>query len=176
MNALGWLLTIIGGCMAFYGGVIGTEVWGRFGTTRVMHMPTLIFGGLMLIIGVMILLAKMLGGKSTADNEATKEQTIFNGKAVLENDAYKIYLTKKFDINFNNALNKFICGDKLFDNVDEALHHAQSKDWAENDIVDGIAKEEAGQNSEHDGGLSIALRIFAVIAILITIWVLAYNN
>lgn len=141
MNILGWLLTLIGSALAFYGGVIGAEVWGRYGTTRVMHMPTLLFGGLMLIIGVMLLLAKMLSKNNGSTNlvEVQKNQ-IFNGIARLENDAYKIYLTKCYEISFSDALKKYICADRLFEDVDGALLYAKELDWERNNIVDGVVK------------------------------------
>jgi hypothetical protein len=44
----------------------------------------------------------------------------------LSNDAYKIYLVKKYEIEKNDVLSKFICNDKLFATVDEALEFAHS--------------------------------------------------
>ena len=42
----------------------------------------------------------------------------------INDDAYKIFLTKKFNIEFNQALNKYIVGDKLLNNMEEALEYA----------------------------------------------------
>ena len=42
----------------------------------------------------------------------------------LNDDAYKIFLTKKFNIEFNQALNKYIVVDKLLNSIDEALKYA----------------------------------------------------
>lgn len=44
----------------------------------------------------------------------------------LSNDAYKIYLVKKYEIEKNDVLAKFICNDRLFATVDEALEFAHS--------------------------------------------------
>ncbi len=42
----------------------------------------------------------------------------------LEDDGYKIYLTKKYQIEKSDVLGKFICRAKLFDSVELALAHA----------------------------------------------------
>lgn len=42
----------------------------------------------------------------------------------LDDDSYKIYLTKKYNIEFNQALSKYIVVDKLFETIDSALKHA----------------------------------------------------
>lgn len=39
----------------------------------------------------------------------------------LTNDAYKIYLVKKYPLEFNDVLKKYIFKDRLFDTVDDAL-------------------------------------------------------
>ena len=52
------------------------------------------------------------------------ESEFFDGVNSLEHDAYKIFLTKKYSIARNDALNKIICKDKLFDSIDEALNYA----------------------------------------------------
>lgn len=43
------------------------------------------------------------------------------GDKTLANDAYKIYLVKKYPIEFNDVLKKYIFNDKLFDSADDAL-------------------------------------------------------
>jgi len=50
----------------------------------------------------------------------------FKGNRDLDNDAYKIFLTKTYCIEKNDALGKFICGDKLFDNLDAVLNFAHN--------------------------------------------------
>ena len=48
----------------------------------------------------------------------------FSGTKDLNSDAYKIFLTKKYGVEKNEALGKIICGDKLFDNAEDALSYA----------------------------------------------------
>lgn len=147
MKVFGWLLTIVGGALAFYGAFIGNTVYGLYGKHSVMHMPSIMFGGLMLIVGVMMLLASGFSKKDEESVSSIKTNERFNGVAKLDNDAYKIYLTKRYDINFNNTLNKYICSDKLFDNVDDALLYARDLNWKEYGITDGIIKA----NENYDG-------------------------
>lgn len=52
-------------------------------------------------------------------------------KKTLDNDAYKIFLVKKYKIEHNTVLNKYIVDDALFDTVDEALAAARVKDVEE---------------------------------------------
>lgn len=61
-------------------------------------------------------------------NTKTQNQSInnslpeFNGAMDLQNDAYKIFLSKKYNIQKNNLFNKFeVDNTKLFDTLDEAL-------------------------------------------------------
>ena len=42
----------------------------------------------------------------------------------LDSDAYKLYLAEKYSIKRNDAFEKFVCDDKLFDSIDIALAHA----------------------------------------------------
>jgi ABC-type multidrug transport system fused ATPase/permease subunit len=56
--------------------------------------------------------------------EKTTQQTVQKFKKEemsLTNDAYKIYLVKKYPLEFNDVLKKYIFKDKLFDTVDDAL-------------------------------------------------------
>jgi hypothetical protein len=169
MKALGWLLTIIGSLLVFYGALIGNKVYGVYGISHnVIHMPSILIGGLMLVIGVMLLLANFL-----SKNQAHKANNKFIGYADTKNDAYKIYLTKKYDIAFNSTLNKFICENKLFDNVEEALKYGKDLDWQENKVFYEIASKAANTNeriidiSEVKGdGVFLILKIVIALAIV----------
>ena len=46
----------------------------------------------------------------------------------LSNDAYKIYLVKKYPLEFNEVLKKYIFNDKLFDSVEDALLAVHQED------------------------------------------------
>ncbi len=60
----------------------------------------------------------------------------------LEDDAYKIYLVKKYPVEFNEVLKKHIFNNKLFDTVDEALvamHKVELQEEA--DAANKVKKE-----------------------------------
>ena len=57
-------------------------------------------------------------------------KSTFNGDRSLSNDSYKLYLAKHYNIDKNATLDKFVCNDKLFNNVDDALTYADSLEQA----------------------------------------------
>jgi hypothetical protein len=61
--------------------------------------------------------------------------TEFSGDKSLDNDSYLIFLTKKYAIEKNGVLDKFICAEKLFNNIEEALGYADEleKNFAKKD-------------------------------------------
>ena len=69
--------------------------------------------------GAIALYLKGSNGKATCT-------TSFSGETNLSNDAYKIFLTKKYLIEKNEALGQFILQDKLFSTIDEALEYANN--------------------------------------------------
>ena len=60
----------------------------------------------------------------------------------LTNDAYKIYLVKKYEIEKNDVLSKFICNNRLFATVDEALEFAHSLEILQTDNVASITTDD----------------------------------
>ena len=68
----------------------------------------------------------------------------FDGERELTNDAYKIYLTKKYNFEKNEILGKIACEGSLFDSVEQALMHAQKLDKEnQKSIVEPPVAEEA---------------------------------
>ena len=59
-----------------------------------------------------------------------KDSFEFSGEKDLTLDGYRIYLVKKYSIEKNEALGKFVCGERLFDDIEGALSHADSLDDA----------------------------------------------
>lgn len=58
------------------------------------------------------------------ESEQLIEAVKFAGDRELSSDPYKIYLSKKFDIQKNDVFSKFICQEKMFPSIDEALAYA----------------------------------------------------
>ena len=56
------------------------------------------------------------------------EKYEYTGEPTLKNEAYKIYLSKQYNIEKIETINKFQCQGKTFENAQEALRYAQSID------------------------------------------------
>jgi len=70
-------------------------------------------------------------------NQSSQEPTEigFSGEKVLTNDGYKIYLVKKHAIEKNDVLGKFVCSERLFDSIDEALAFADSLENPASEVI-----------------------------------------
>jgi hypothetical protein len=68
--------------------------------------------------------------KNTIDNSIVAKTTNPDIVGNLDDDAYKIYLVKKFEVEFNDVLKKHIFNQKLYDSIDDvikAMHEAELK-------------------------------------------------
>ena len=63
--------------------------------------------------------------KSNSFNKST-----FSGERSLNNDSYKLYLTKNYGVEKNIALERIVCNEKLFSTIDDALAYADSLEQA----------------------------------------------
>ena len=102
----------------------------------------IIVSAVFLILGVGIYLyARKNDSKKSMENDESnhKPDKEKNGQDVkniqinssernIDNDAYKIYLLKKYPIEHNAILNKYILMDRLFDTADAALTYASELD------------------------------------------------
>jgi hypothetical protein len=152
--------------------IIGACIWTLFlirGWSAVSDMQAM--GGRMyqqiisdaqqsLTIQTIVVILLFLGGifikgSPTADqaneakdspNNSLPSNGRFNGSKDLNSDAYKIYLVKKWSIEKNDALNKFILKDKLFDSIEEATKHANDleSEWEATMDSTGVTMGEAG--------------------------------
>ena len=105
-----------------FGGVVGLEVPGMIGGAgRVMNLPTVLIGGVLFLAGIILF---SLADSSPSVSERSVATPTFVGEANLTNDSYKIFLTKQYRIERNQALEQFECDGKLFDNAKTALEHA----------------------------------------------------
>lgn len=76
----------------------------------------------------------------TVASPAMAKPTIAKEKKSLDNDAYKLYLVKKYSIEFNDVLKKYIINDTLHDSVDLALQAAHSIESEQDLKADKINK------------------------------------
>jgi hypothetical protein len=58
-----------------------------------------------------------------AEAEVIVEEVKFSGDRDLNNDAYKIFLSKKYDIQKNDVFGKFVCQEQMFPTIEEALDY-----------------------------------------------------
>jgi hypothetical protein len=83
---------------------------------------------------IFVLVTKNLAKEQEKEEEEKLKEVKYAGVQTLSNDSYKIYLTKKYNIEKNDVLSKFICSDKLFDTVDDALTYAMQIDAKSSEI------------------------------------------
>ncbi len=70
-----------------------------------------------------------------------KKKNTFIGEKSLANDAYKIYLLDFYSITKNDVLSKFICDEKIFESVDDALEYAHEKDKRNDEELNNLEIE-----------------------------------
>ena len=78
------------------------------------------------------------GNSSWSNKDQESKDTkaeIFIGEKSLNNDGYKIHLVKKYRIENNEVLKKYILNQSLFDNVDLALEAAHSLECKVNEMI-----------------------------------------
>lgn len=51
---------------------------------------------------------------------------IINGEKSLGNDAYRLFLLKKYGVSKNDVLNQFVCDNKLFNSIDDVFDYAHN--------------------------------------------------
>lgn len=59
-------------------------------------------------------------------NKVGQKEKSFIGERIISNDKYKLFLIDKYNIKKNDVLNQYVCDEKLFTSVDEALSHGAS--------------------------------------------------
>jgi len=56
--------------------------------------------------------------------EVVIEEVRFDGSRDLNNDAYKLFLSKKYEIQKNDVFDKFVCQEKMYPTIDEDMKYA----------------------------------------------------
>jgi len=49
---------------------------------------------------------------------------LFEGERTIHNDSYKLFISQKYNIQKNDLFKKFVCNEKLFETIDEAIAFA----------------------------------------------------
>ncbi len=84
---------------------------------------------------------------------------LFSGPESLDNDSYKIWLVRTHRIEKNDAMDSFICDDRIFSSFEEAIQHAHSIEqsgWTDNGEIESndIRSDVESSNSEIAGDLT----------------------
>ena len=69
------------------------------------------------------------GGQADQSNNHTK--LIYKGEPELSNDSYVLYITKKYAIEKNEVLGKYVLNEKLYDSLSEVLEAGSKSELAE---------------------------------------------
>ena len=137
---IGYALLGIGGMVLVWAFFIFDTTVAVDAYTRVNNLGLLndqrnysMLGGFVAVVGIFFLLRTESKDKQekSSDLPITSpriDNQGFNGSKSIDNDAYKIFLVKKYAIEKNVALDKFIVGEKLFNSIEEALIYASGMD------------------------------------------------
>jgi hypothetical protein len=142
---IGWILISIGGAIVLWAFFIFDTTVAVDAYMRVNNLGLLndqrnysMLGGFVAVVGIFFLLRTESKDTQVKDmKEKPKNQPIsspriinqgFSGNKSIDNDAYKIFLVKKYSIEKNVALDKFIVGERLFNSIEEALIYASGMD------------------------------------------------
>ena len=71
----------------------------------------------------------------TDTKNGINENIIFDGEKNLENNSYPLYLVKKYRIEKNDVLNKFVLNDKAYETIIDCLKIADQLEKKENKVV-----------------------------------------
>lgn len=104
-------------------GVIAQVVWAFLYNAN--HLRRLIEKGYVLADGDTTNVAAQQAAKMSPSAMGLRPEP-----AGLTNDAYKIYLVRKYKIERNDALQKVIVKERLFDSIEDALVFADQEDKA----------------------------------------------
>jgi ribosomal protein L40E len=89
---------------------------------------------------------------SRVPEEDPRFQYQFTGEPELSNDSYQLYLTKKYAIEKNDVLSKYIVGENSFPDVSSALSYAHNLEKEKSQIKKSIAKKDGSIECGKCGG------------------------
>ena len=99
---------------------------------------SIILSAISLIVGTLI----QLFGKDNKKKESL-DQVDYQGDRNTKNSNYQLFLTRKFSIEHNSTLNKYVINNDVFDNLDAALEKASSLYESQLQLQDELHQIEA---------------------------------
>lgn len=92
----------------------------------------LLFAGLMIVSGVILFASSRKTSEAPPTGRDDRSTAAaFAGSRDVEADGYRLYLVRKYSIEKNAVLEKFVVGNRLFDSLSEALRYAHELDTSE---------------------------------------------
>jgi len=92
----------------------------------------LLFAGLIIVSGVILFASSRKGREARSAERGDKSTAAaFDGSRDVEADEYRLYLVRKYSIEKNAVLEKYVVGTRLFESLSEALGYAHELDIRE---------------------------------------------
>lgn len=101
-------------------GVIGLIIAERFSATPTFSFWISFFLGPIGLI--LVALSNRLPERSEAS--AASARTSFDGERDLASDGYRLWLAERYNIKRHDVFQRFVLGDKTFENLDDVLQYA----------------------------------------------------
>lgn len=125
------------------------------------------------LILLILIFVPTLTEESTTDKSYDPSKK-FRGEKDISSPGYVMFLTKKFDIEFNETLKKYSVNSKLFENLTDAIKFAKTLDVEEdNPTRKKFAVKEKKNNLDNDGHDEYKFFTFFVVGVFI-LFVSAY--
>lgn len=117
----------------------------------------LLTAGVLLIVGVQLLIGSRhkqsspTTGTTDANGQFVTGQ--FHGARDVTSDSYRLHLTRKYSIELNNTLGKYVVGDRLYASLEDALSFAHKRESDEQGLEFALRIQhvDAGFNGEKVG-------------------------
>lgn len=139
-----------------------------------------ILGAAFSVLALIALIAIPKLEKESNRSQIKREDiTQFKGDPDVRSEAYQLYLTKKFNIEKNTVLEKYVVADQLFNTLEDALKHTdilnkeleehskllKLKEY-ENEINNKIKVEEQFNKFKKGSALSISILLIMAVGLI----------
>jgi hypothetical protein len=100
-------------------------------------------------------------------NGTIGEVARFQGKRDLENESYRLWLSRKYNVKKEDIFNKYASGLELFNSIDDALRHAHNEEQisAAKDLEKKYQRKQFSDNTKQNVSINVAA-IFAVLVFI----------
>ena len=142
MDDADWIVIFI--VLAVFWGLIATVAKAKNRSAFAWILLSLIISPLLTLIIIIFM--------SRVPEEVPRVEYQFSGEQELSNDSYQLYLTKKYAIEKNDVLSKYIVGENSFADVSSALSYAHNMEKQKSQIKKSITKRNGSIECGKCGG------------------------